>query len=53
MTLDKDDVKEAIQEWLDEKFATVGRWSFYGILAFMLAGLTYTIFWVNGWRHNP
>ena len=49
---DKEIVKQAITEWLDVKFAELGRWSFWGILAFILAGLTYVIFWTNGWRHT-
>jgi len=43
-------IKEAIKEWLDDKFMQMGRWSFWGIAAFILAGLTYMIFKANGWR---
>ena len=46
----KDLIKQAIKEWLDEKFRELGRWSFWGILAFLLAGVTYMIFKANGWR---
>ena len=45
-------IKEAIKEWLDEKFAELGRWTFWGLVAFFLAGATYAIFWLNGWRHQ-
>ena len=34
-------VKEAIMEWLDEKYAQLGRWTFHGILAAALGALTY------------
>ena len=34
-------VKEAIQEWLNEQFASFGRWTFYGLCSLALAGLVY------------
>lgn len=43
-------MKEALKEWLDEKFADFGRWSFMSIAAAALVALTYFIFWVNDWK---
>lgn len=40
-------LKQALREWLDEKFASFGRWSFYGIMAAALFGLAYLAF--VGW----
>lgn len=37
----KQAVKEALREWLDEKYAAFGRWSLHGILAAGLTGLVY------------
>ena len=34
-------VKEAIMEWLDDKYAQFGRWTFHGILAAALGVLAY------------
>ena len=48
----KEIIKEALSEWLDKKFSEFGRWSLMALAAFLLAGLTYMIFWSNGWRHN-
>lgn len=39
--MDKDEqkaiLKEAVQEWLDEKLATFGKWSMAAIAAFIFA----------------
>lgn len=48
----KDATKEAIKEWLDEKFIQLGKWSAGAIAAATLAGLTYFVLKMNGWRHN-
>ena len=37
----KEIVKEAIREWLDEKYAQFGKWSLHGILAAGLCALVY------------
>lgn len=37
----KDAMKEAVTEWLDEKFATVGKWTVRGIAAAALSALVY------------
>lgn len=43
-------VKEAITEWLDVKFAMVGKWTVSGILAVALAGLFYAYISTHGWK---
>ena len=48
----KEIIQEALSEWLDSKLSQFGLWSIYGIAAFLLAGITYMIFWSNGWRHT-
>lgn len=42
--------KEAISEWLDAKFAELGKWSLAGILAAALAALAYFTLAINGWH---
>lgn len=42
-------LKEAIKEWMDEKFAEFGKWSFRGIFIAALGALTYFILTTNGW----
>lgn len=52
--LDKDDMKEvvreALKEWLDEKYASFGKWSFHSLLALLLAGGVYLAMIANGWH---
>lgn len=43
-------VKEAIQEWLDGKFAEFGRWSLMGIAAAALGALAYWVLTSQGWH---
>jgi len=38
-------VKEAIRSWLDEQFASFGRWTLYGLLAFLLASACTLAIW--------
>jgi hypothetical protein len=42
-------VKEAIKEWLDETYTTIGRWTVHGILAAALAGAVYLMLRGQGW----
>lgn len=42
--------KEALKEWLDEKFAAFGKWSAISMAAAALVALTYFILSVNGWH---
>lgn len=46
----KEAVKEALHEWLDEKFAAFGKWSFYGMAAAFLVAGTYFVLMANGWH---
>lgn len=39
-------MKDAIKEWLDDKFADFGKWSLGGMLAGLLGGVGYFILWV-------
>lgn len=41
--------KEAIQDWLDDKYATFGRWSFNGVLAAAIGALAYFLALKSGW----
>lgn len=43
-------VKEALREWLNEKFIEFGRWSFRSLAALALAALVYFILAMNGWE---
>ncbi len=49
----KEAVREALKEWLDEKFTTLGKFSLTSIAAMALAGLVYFILAWNGWKHSP
>ena len=43
-------LKEGLHEWLDEMFATFGRWSLTGLAAAGLAGLVYLALAGAGWH---
>lgn len=43
-------IKEALKEWMDEQFAALGRWTFYGLLTIAFAGLVYLALVGQGWR---
>lgn len=49
----KEAVREALKEWLDEKFTMVGKWTVNSVLAVALAGLVYFVLAWNGWKHSP
>jgi hypothetical protein len=49
----KEAVREALKEWLDEKFAVVGKWTVNSVLAVGLAALVYFVLAYNGWKHQP
>ena len=48
----KDVMKEALREWLDDKFADFGKWSLVGVGAALLTALAYFILISNGWTHK-
>ena len=48
----KDVMKEAIKEWLDEKYVVIGKWTINGIIAAALAALAYFTMWSHGWSIN-
>ena len=41
--------KEAVQEWLDDKFVTFGKWSVVSVAAIALASFIYFALWFHGW----
>lgn len=45
----KQALKEAITEWMDEKFADFGRWTFRGLLVAAFAGAVYLALKGQGW----
>lgn len=42
-------IKEALQEWLDKQFATLGRWTVGGLCSMALAVLVYLYLSQHGW----
>ena len=47
---EKEIIKEAIKEWLDDKFTALGKWTALTIGAAMLAAIIYLLLWANGFR---
>lgn len=45
----KSAIKEALKEWLDDKFTTFGKWSIATLMAAFLAALIYFVLWTGGW----
>lgn len=43
-------IKQALREFLDEKYAEFGKWSAGAFIGLALAALVYLILWANGWR---
>jgi hypothetical protein len=43
-------LKEALKEWLDEEFATLGKWTLSGIAALVLAILLWVMINIIGWK---
>lgn len=54
--MDKNDLKEAtkqaIKEWLDERFNQFGRWTFNALAAAVGAAMLYFVLKMNGWNHS-
>lgn len=48
----KDGQKEALKQFLDDKFAAFGRWSAAGLATALLVALTYFLLQLNGWTHK-
>ena len=46
----KEIVKEAINEWLDKQFATIGKWTLGGLVSAILAALLYFTLTNSGWH---
>lgn len=46
----KNAVKEALKEWLDEKFTAFGKWAAVSVAAMALAALVYFILAMHGWK---
>lgn len=42
--------KESYKEFLDEHFATFGKWALSSFIAMALGALTYFILVLNGWK---
>jgi hypothetical protein len=47
--LHKQAIKEAIQEWLNQQYSLVGKWTLKGITAVALAVLFYLYAAAHGW----
>lgn len=43
-------LKEALKEWMDEKFAIFGKWSLGSLAALALGVLIYLFLLTHGWR---
>ncbi|WP_156396880.1 hypothetical protein [Noviherbaspirillum sp. Root189] len=48
--LQKEILKEAISEWLDKQFATLGKWTLGGICSAGLAALVVWMLSTQGWH---
>jgi hypothetical protein len=46
----KQALKEALKEWMDEKFATFGKWSAASLGAALVGMLVYFLLLSNGWQ---
>ncbi|HEY0181275.1 MAG TPA: hypothetical protein VGC09_00570 [Rhodopila sp.] len=43
-------IKEALREWLDQQFATFGRWTMAGLMSAALLGVVYLALTGMGWK---
>lgn len=43
-------IKEALKEWLDEKFLAFGKWTAAGVAAIVLAVFVYLSLRIDGWH---
>jgi len=49
----KEAMKEALKEWLDDQWATFGKWTAHGLLAMVFAALTFFWFQTHGFKVTP
>ena len=47
---EKELIKEAISEWLDKQFATLGKWTLAGLCSAGLAVIAYLLLTSQGWH---
>lgn len=45
----KEAIKEGLREWLEDKFAQFGKWTFSGLMAAAFVGLVYLALKGQGW----
>lgn len=48
----KEALAEAIKDWLNERYRSVGKWTLRGISAAAFAALVYFILTHSGWAHK-
>ena len=46
----KEALKEALREWLDDRFALLGKWSAGAIAAALLSAVVWLILTAEGWH---
>ena len=46
----KEEIKEAIKEWMDEKFATFGKWTLYSFATVVFGWVMYGLIMLSGWH---
>ena len=46
-------MKEAVKEWLDDQFATFGKWSLGAIAALLLGAAMWLLLTAKGWKPPP
>lgn len=47
---EKDALKAALKEWMDERFATFGKWTAVGLCSLLFSWLVYGLMSLNGWH---
>jgi len=50
----KDLIKEAIKEWLDERYASFGKWTVFGISSALFIAFVKMVlasWWLGFWKH--
>lgn len=49
----KEALKEALKEWMDDKYATFGKWTFRTLAGIALSALVYGLLALNGFSRLP